>query len=62
MNEVPKLLARQKDEKGDGDFWVDEKAHQVHISEAGHEKLEGILTRMGLLAEGESLYSPATSS
>ena len=58
MNEVPKLLARQKDEKGDGDFWVDEKAHQVHISEAGHEKLEGILTRMGLLAEGESLYSP----
>ena len=58
MNEVPKLLARQKDEKGDGDFWVDEKAHQVHISESGHEKLEGILTRMGLLAEGESLYSP----
>ncbi len=58
MNEVPKLLTRQKDEKGDGDFWVDEKAHQVHISEAGHEKLEGILTRMGLLAEGESLYSP----
>jgi preprotein translocase subunit SecA len=58
MNEVPKLLTRQKDEKGDGDFWVDEKAHQVHISESGHEKLEGILTRMGLLAEGESLYSP----
>jgi preprotein translocase subunit SecA len=58
MNEVPKLLTRQKDEKGEGDFWVDEKAHQVHISETGHEKLEGILTRMGLLAEGESLYSP----
>ena len=58
MNEVPKLLTRQKDEKGDGDFWVDEKAHQVHMSESGHEKLEGILTRMGLLAEGESLYSP----
>jgi preprotein translocase subunit SecA len=59
INEVPKLLTRQKEEKGDGDYWVDEKAHQVHISEAGHEKLEGILTRMGLLAEGESLYSPA---
>src|SRR5512134_927784 len=58
INEVPKLLTRQPDEKGEGDFWVDEKAHQVHISEAGHEKLEGILTRMGLLAEGESLYSP----
>jgi preprotein translocase subunit SecA len=58
MNEVPKLLTRQQDEKGDGDYWVDEKAHQVHISETGHEKLEAILTRMGLLAEGESLYAP----
>jgi len=58
INEVPKLLTRQPDEKGEGDFWVDEKAHQVHISEAGHEKLEGILSRMGLLSEGESLYAP----
>jgi preprotein translocase subunit SecA len=59
VNEIPKLLARQADEKGEGDYWVDEKAHQVHISESGHEKLEEILTRMGMLAEGESLYSPA---
>ncbi|HUL63975.1 MAG TPA: preprotein translocase subunit SecA [Burkholderiaceae bacterium] len=58
MNDVPPLLTRQADEKGEGDFWVDEKAHQVHISETGHEKLEGILVRMGLLAEGESLYAP----
>jgi preprotein translocase subunit SecA len=58
MNEVPPLLTRQTDEKGAGDFWVDEKAHQVHISESGHEKLEGILVKMGLLAEGESLYAP----
>jgi preprotein translocase subunit SecA len=58
MNEVPPLLTRQKDEKGEGDFWVDEKAHQVHISESGHEKIEGILARKGLLAEGESLYAP----
>ena len=59
INDVPKLLNRQTEEKGEGDYWVDEKAHQVHISEAGHEKAEGILTRMGMLAEGESLYSPA---
>ena len=59
VNEIPKLLSRQGDEKGDGDYWVDEKGHQVHISESGHEKLEEILTRMGMLAEGESLYSPA---
>jgi preprotein translocase subunit SecA len=58
MNEVPPLLTRQTEEKGEGDFWVDEKQHQVHISESGHEKLEGILARMGLLAEGESLYAP----
>jgi preprotein translocase subunit SecA len=58
MDEVPKLLTRQADEKGSGDFWVDEKAHQIHISEEGHEKVEGILVRMGLLAEGESLYAP----
>ena len=59
INSVPPLLDRQSDEKGAGDFWVDEKAHQVHISDGGHEKLEQILGKMGLLAEGESLYSPS---
>jgi preprotein translocase subunit SecA len=58
MNEVPKLLTRQLEEKGEGDFWVDEKGHQVHISEAGHEHVEEILTRKEILAEGESLYAP----
>ncbi|MGH6611755.1 MAG: preprotein translocase subunit SecA, partial [Burkholderiaceae bacterium] len=59
INEVPKLLTRQADEKAEGDYWVDEKGHQVHISESGHEKAEGILTQMGMLAEGESLYAPS---
>ncbi len=58
INEVPPLLTRQAEEKGEGDFWVDEKQHQAHISESGHEKVEEILVRMGLLAEGESLYAP----
>ncbi|MCE2970329.1 MAG: preprotein translocase subunit SecA [Burkholderiales bacterium] len=58
MNEMPPLLSRQADEKSAGDYWVDEKAHQVHVSEAGHEKIEEILVRRGLLAEGESLYAP----
>jgi preprotein translocase subunit SecA len=58
MNAVPPLLTRQAEEKGDGDFWVDEKQHQVHISETGHEKIEGVLVKMGLLGEGESLYAP----
>jgi preprotein translocase subunit SecA len=58
MDGVPPLLTRQAEEKGEGDFWVDEKQHQVHISESGHEKIEGVLARLGLLAEGESLYAP----
>ena len=41
---------------GPGDFSVDEKARQVYLSEEGHEKVESMLTDMGLLGEGESLY------
>ncbi len=59
MNQVPPLLSRQEKEDSDGDFWVDEKAHQVILSEAGHEHAEDILIRMGLLKEGDSLYSTA---
>ncbi len=40
INEIPPLLTRQQEEKGEGDYWVDEKAHQVYISESGHVKLE----------------------
>ena len=40
--------ARQE-EKGEGDYWVDEKAHQVYISESGHVKLEKILAERGLV-------------
>ncbi|MDO4937177.1 MAG: preprotein translocase subunit SecA, partial [Sutterellaceae bacterium] len=58
INEIPPLLQRQADEKGDGDYWVDEKAHQVYISEQGHEHLEKILVERGLIKDGTSLYSP----
>src|SRR3954464_15081988 len=65
MNEVAPLLTRQKEEKKPdhpeppGDFFVDEKNHQVLLSEAGHQKAEEILARVGLLPEGASLYEPA---
>ncbi|HUK03926.1 MAG TPA: preprotein translocase subunit SecA [Burkholderiales bacterium] len=65
MNDVAPLLDRQKEEKKQdqpdppGDFWVDEKNHQVILSEAGHEKAEQILARAGLLPQGASLYEPA---
>ena len=42
-----------------GDFTVDEKTHQVFLTEAGHEKAEALLTEAGLLAEGASLYDPS---
>jgi len=59
MNEVAPLLAKQADEKAAGDFYVDEKNHQILLSEAGHAKAEEILARVGLLPQGASLYEPA---
>jgi len=59
MNQVAPLLTRQAEEKGEGDYWVDEKAHTVLLSEEGHEHAEEILAKMGLLTEGGSLYEPA---
>lgn len=58
VNDIPPLLTRQAEEKGEGDYWVDEKAHQVYLSEAGHEHLEHILSERGLVQQGESLYAP----
>ena len=52
---VPKLV-KVEVENGPGDFTVDEKAHQVLLTEAGHEHAEELLTQAGLLAEGSSLY------
>lgn len=57
MDSIPARLTRQETEDGEGDYWVDEKAHQVILSEAGHEHAEQILTEMGLLQENDSLYS-----
>ena len=59
MNQVPPLLTRQADEKAPGDFWVDEKNHQILLSESGHAKAEEILARVGMLPAGASLYEPA---
>ena len=62
LNVVPPLLERMTAEpkpnepEVDGDFWVDEKNHQIYLSEAGHENAERILTEQGLLPEGQSLY------
>jgi preprotein translocase subunit SecA len=57
-NLVPRLV-RQQSEDGAGDYSVDEKQRQVHLTEAGHETVEAMMIEAGLLREGESLYDAA---
>ncbi len=53
---VPKLV-KQETEEGEGDFWVDEKGKQVHLSEAGMQHAEELLREAGILAsDDDSLY------
>ncbi len=71
MNQVVPMLTRQEGEADPrtgegitkpGDFTVDEKSHQVFLTEQGHEKAESILASAGLIPEGASLYDPANIS
>ncbi|RZI71901.1 MAG: preprotein translocase subunit SecA [Variovorax sp.] len=68
INKVVPLLKKQEGEADPrtgegvitpGDFTVDEKTHQVFLTEDGHEKAEKILSDFKLLPEGASLYDPA---
>ena len=68
MNQVVPVLTRQEGEADPrtgegiikpGDFTVDEKSHQVFLTEDGHEKAEALLFQLGLIPEGTSLYDPA---
>jgi preprotein translocase subunit SecA len=56
LNDLAPRLKRQETETGAGDYWVDEKAHQVLLSEEGHEHAEAVLADAGLLSAGTSLY------
>ena len=58
VNRVIPSLERQVEEDGPGDYSVDEKARQVHLTEEGHEKVEAVLAEAGILPEGQSLYDP----
>ncbi len=59
VNRVVPNLIKQEAEDGEGDFWVDEKGKQVHLSEAGMEHAERLLVEAGILdAETEGLYAP----
>lgn len=58
---VPSLEQQEKEDEegveGDGDFTIDEKAKQVHLTERGQVRVEELLTELGLIDEGDSLYS-----
>ncbi|MHB0925201.1 MAG: preprotein translocase subunit SecA [Gallionellaceae bacterium] len=61
MDKLAPQLQRQaaEDEDGPGDFSVDEKNHQILLTEPGHERAEALLAQAGLLPDGGSLYDPA---
>ena len=65
VNAVPGLLTEMPHEpkanepEPPGDYWVDRKAHQVYLSDAGHEKAEQVLEQLELLSGGASLYDAA---
>ena len=58
---IPRLELHVEEVEGEvtkpGHFTIDEKTRQVELNEAGHQFVEEMLTQIGLLAEGESLYS-----
>jgi len=68
INKVVPLLHRQEGEEDPrtgegitkpGDFTLDEKSHQVFLTEQGHESAERVLSELGLIPEGATLYDPA---
>ncbi|MCZ8318715.1 MAG: preprotein translocase subunit SecA [Lysobacteraceae bacterium] len=57
VNKIVPQLARQAGEESEGDFWVDEKGKQVHLSEPGMEHAEALLRAAGILQGDDSLYA-----
>jgi preprotein translocase subunit SecA len=62
INKIVPKLTKQEKQDGEGDFWIDEKAHQAILSEKGHEKTEQILAEFGLLEKDSNLYDPTNIS
>ncbi|WP_426662377.1 preprotein translocase subunit SecA [Rhodanobacter aciditrophus] len=56
VNRIVPRMIRQPEEDGAGDFWVDEKQKQVHLSEDGMQHAEELLREAGVISEDSSLY------
>ena len=59
MKKLVLNLVRQEQEDGPGDYSIDEKQKQIHFTEEGHQRVEELLEKEGLLQEGQSLYDAA---
>jgi preprotein translocase subunit SecA len=59
INQLVPKFKRQEAEEGEGEFWADEKTRQVHLSDAGHERAEQLVSEAGLLQPEQSLYDAA---
>jgi preprotein translocase subunit SecA len=57
VNKIVPQLTRQAGEESEGDYFADEKSKQVFLSEAGMERVEGLLLAAGIIKEGDTLYS-----
>src|SRR4249919_4125880 len=54
---IPRLSKQEKEDSEEGDYFVDEKQKQVHLSERGMEHAEQLLREAGIVAEADTLYS-----
>ncbi|RDV29075.1 preprotein translocase subunit SecA [Alteromonas aestuariivivens] len=63
---IPELVQQDKEDEedapGDGDFTVDEKGKQIHLTEHGQIHVEEILQQKGILPKEESLFAAGNIS
>ena len=62
LDQIVPSLKRQDKEDGDGDYWIDEKTTGIILSESGHNNVEKVLTKVGVLEKNSNLYDPENIS
>jgi preprotein translocase subunit SecA len=62
VNKLVPLLQKQLEEDGPGDYTIDEKSKQAYLTEDGHQHVEELMAKIGLLGEGQSLYDVSNIS
>ena len=62
LDQIVPSLKRQDKEDSDGDYWIDEKTTGVILSEGGHNNVEEVLTKLGVLEKNSNLYDPENIS